>query len=446
MSIFRCRDWRQVVLGWFLAGVLSAPLVLAGAPSGTPVPFDTLLQQALAGPAMAEAQSQFEEAKASEEAAAAPLRPQVGFGAKLLQKARDPGFLVPRGAIGNPIPLELVVGEKGVNALVLSAEQLLWDGGKAGRILSAARMASDVQKLRGDVTAESVRFQVIVAVAQWDRALALQEAARAAVDEKAELVRQVQALLDAEQVSKADLLQAQAALALAQLDLANNGSELGRARAVVERLCGSVLPNDGYPAWPALPPVPAGSSEEVARRAVETRPAAKAFTRAAEAQREASRAAKASRLPDVRLEGRAERIDDRYQLNRENAEIALTMRIPLTTGGAIGAESVRREAAARGFDAAAEAARRSVREQVQTALVEDQAAEARLVAAEAAVAAAEEALRLAQLRYSEGLISGRDLLGAEDDAVHARQARAAARSGRMAARLVLRLAAGEPLL
>ena len=104
---------------------------------------------------------------------------------------------------------------------------------------------------------------------------------------------------------------------------------------------------------------------------------------------------------------------------------------------------VDREADARRGDAQAEQARREAREQVAAAWAEDGAAGARLAAAEAADSAAREALRLAKLRYDNELITARDLLSAEDDASHARQAVAAARTGRRAARLAARIAAGE---
>ncbi len=59
---------------------------------------------------------------------------------------------------------------------------------------------------------------------------------------------------------------------------------------------------------------------------------------------------------------------------------------------------------------------------------------------------ADEAQRLTELRYREGLATGRELLDSVEDAARAREAVGAARAARHAARLITRVALGlEPL-
>ena len=426
-----------------LAAAILAAAGLA-ARAETPAPFESLLAKALQGPAAQEAKAQIDRSAADADAARGDLLPQVGAGVTGWSLGRDPGLVIPRGVIGNPIPLSLVAADRRDYAAAITAEQLVWDGGKASRALRAARLGLDAARLAADAVDEVVRCRTVVAVAEWDRAVALGAAAKATVADKQELVRQVEALVKQEQAPQADLLQAQAGLAMARLEEADRAADLGRTRAAVERLIGEPLPADAVPSWPAdLPPLPEGTVDEVAARAAENRPAPRAYAKIAEAQRAAASAASAARLPEVKLKGMVQRLDDDYQLNKDNAELAVVAKVPIYTGGKLAAARAAREADARRGDAQAEQARREAREQVAAAWAEDAAAGTRLAAAQAADEAAREALRLAKLRYDNELITARDLLSAEDDAAHARQALAAARTGRRAARLAARIAAGE---
>jgi len=429
-----------------LIAMVAACVTVATVRAETPVPFEALLEKALQGPAAQEARTQIDRASAEAAGVRGGLLPQASASVQGWSLARDPGFLLPRNTIGNPEPMPLVDGERQAYSTGITAEQLLWDFGKATRALRAARLGVEAARLFAEAVDELVRYRTVMAVAEWDRTLALSAATQSSIADKQELVHQITALVNQEQAPQAELLQAQAALALAHLEEADRGADLGRARAAVERLTGEPLQTDAKPYWPPLPPLPDGTPTEVAQRAMEKRPTPRAYARVAESARAAASAVSASRLPEIKVEGTVQRVDDSYQLHKDNATLAIVASIPLTTGGKISAERASHEADARRSDAQSEQACRETREQVAVALAEDQAASARIDAATAAEVAASEALRLSKQRYDNELISGRDLLSSENDASHARQALAVARTGQRAARLAVRIAAGEPLI
>lgn len=432
---------RRAVLFFLLGGPAG---VLLPVQAGTSVSLGQLVEQALTGPAVQEAAARIDQARAGEGEARAALKPQAGLVASTWQWGSDPGYLVPQGALFNPAPLELVMADRRSEAMGVSVEQLVWDGGRASRTVAAARGRREAAELEQAMVVELVKFQVVQAAFAWDRDSNLCAAARAGVAEKEALVKQVSAFLAQEQIPRADLLQAEAAAAMARHHLASAEVQRARSQAALERLTGSSLQGVEHLEWPTLPDLPQGPSEELAEKAADKRPAAAALKRASEAAREAAQAVRATWRPSLVLEARAERMDDSYQLHPNNAQLALTARVPLATGGRIAAKEKRFLATALGLEAEVEAARRGIREQVISALAEDHGSQIRLDAARAALQAAEEAYRSAQARYREGLIGGRELIDAEEDLAQARDLFAAATTGRAASRFLALLALGEP--
>ncbi len=426
----------------------------AGPPGGreTVVPLGVLLRDALAGPAMERARARLASADAGVREARAPFRPHVDLYGAAWRLASAPGFVTPESVLPTPLgPVTVPAGEvpfaeRNAELLAVTAAQLLWDGGRARQALLAADRAREGARLAEGVAAEVIRLRVLAAAAAWELAVRGRAAAEATVAEREALVARVRSFLEHQQVPRQDLLAAQAALAMARHDLARARAAETAARASVERLVGRSLPVDTVPGWPPdLPDLPPGSDDELVSRALARRPLPAALAARGEAAEALAEAARRERRPSLWLLGEAHRLDDRWQARRDNAAVAVTVRVPLATGGSIAARAARARARARELAAEREEARRLVREQVLQALARDRAAGEQVRAAEAAREAAAAAWKAARARYREGLIGGRELLDAEEDLARARAMLAAARAGRAAARWAALVLVGEDL-
>ncbi len=393
---------------------------------------------------MAAARARLAEAEARARSVRAQRRPQVGLEARAWQLASTPGFVMPPLALG-PITspsLGVAVAERRVQRIGIGLDQLLWDGGRSLYQLRAARRLEQAAILQEEATRLAVRWQVVQAAGAWQRALAERNVAEVSVAQRQALVEQVDAFVRHAQAPKADLLQAQAARAMARHRLSAAEAELTHARAALEALTGKLLAPGAYPVWPSLPELPSGDPQRLAEMASVRRPLPRALRAQASGSALGVEAARRARRPSLHLQLRAERHDDALQLHPNNAEVALLARWSLLTGGRIAAEAGQARARQALLVAEAEKARRRVIVEARSALAADTAASEQLTAATAAHEAAEEALRVARSRYREGLISGRELLDAQQDATQARQLFEVARSGRLAQRLAVRLALG----
>ncbi len=406
------------------------------------IPLPELIREALAGPEAERARARLEQAASGEREARSAFRPHVDLYGAAWRMASAPGFVTPSSVLPTPLgPVTVPSGEssfaeRNAELLAVTAIQLLWDGGRARHALLAASRAREAAHPAEDVVAEAIRLWVIGAAAAGEAAARRRAAAEATVAEREALVRQVRSFLEHQQVPRQDLLAAEAALAMARHDLARARADESSARAAMEHLVGHPLPAGSLPGWPEeLPALPPGGEDDLVDLALARRPLPAALSLRGEAADAAAEAARRQRRPTLWLLGEAHRLDDRWQARKNNAAVAVAVRIPLATGGAVAAREARARARSRELAAELEAARRSIREQVLRALAADRAAGEQERAAKAAEEAAAAAWEAARSRYREGLIGGRELLDAEEDLARAREMLAAARAGRSAARL-----------
>lgn len=166
---------------------------------------------------------------------------------------------------------------------------------------------------------------------------------------------------------------------------------------------------------------------------------------AREAAQAGARAASASRLPALLVQGH-------YDLHAprpggmwgDAASVFAGVRVPLFASGAIDARVAVARASARAAEASAKAAERDAQTQSTTARATLAAAQARLTAFREAETAAESAREIQQARYEEGAARLSDLLEARGAELSARLGAAAARSERTVAEARLRLSLGLP--
>ncbi len=428
---------RRVIVATVL--VVAASAWPAGA--GPVLTLDRALALARRGPAARMAQADVERAEALGDEARSAYHPRLEADIQGWWLGSDLGFVLPRGALGNPVPLGIVSAERSAWHGSIQLAQLLWDGGRTAARLEAAGRGAAAARARREAVERAVDLATVRAFAAVNATQALVRVAESAVADYRELVRQVSALVGEEQLPLADEMQAKAALAAARLQLADAHAARNHAVAALEELTGAAV--DGVA---GLPPVPAGMPagvDELARRALAARPEIAALAARVEALTAAARAEHRQGNPELAAVARLDRLDDDYQLHKNNAAAILALRIPVLTGGLVTSRTAEKRAEAAAARAELEARKRQVRREVRDAAAELAAARERCEAAAAGRKAADEALREARLRYREQLITNRELLDAERDAIAARQAEAVARTRLREAALVLRIRIGE---
>ena len=399
------------------------------------------LELARSGPAAAEAAALVDRAAAHEAEARSARRPHIDATIDDRFLGSDPGFIVPKGAFGNPVDLPLIAGERNVWTATVELRQLIWDAGRTHALLEAAGEASAAAEARRRAVLRAVDLATLTAYREAAVAAALLDVAEAAVREYEALLDQVTALVDEEQLPLADALQARAALEGARLERIRVRARLDGALAALEELTGR--PVKGVE---PLPPLPANGETDPVARALAARPELEALTRQAAALRARAEAARAERRPVLGGRAALQHREDDYLLHKDNALVAVGLTLPILDGGLAGARAAALEAEAREADARRTRLERQIRREIRLAQIRLEAAEAAVEAASAAREAAVEALRQARLRYREELITNRELLDAESEAVRARQALVRARTEAASARLALENLAGGDLL
>ncbi len=432
-----------------LPGTAILALALAAGPATAATTSATLdLAQAIRlarqGPAVTEAAAAVERAEALSAQAGSALRPHLEFDAGDRFLASDPGFVIPRGALGNPVALPLVAGERHVWTASVAVRQLIWDAGRTAALLESAGEARAAAAARRRAVVRALDLAVLQAYREAARSQELLQVADAAVREYGALLDQVSAMVREEQLPLADQLQARAALEAARLQRISVRARLDGALAALEELVGR--PVERVAPLPPVREAEAQDEEGFLAAALERRSELAALQRKAAALEARARAARAERLPVLAGIAAAQRQEDDYLLHRNNASVAVALSVPVLDGGLAAARSAELQAEARAARAALERLRRRVTREIRQAWIRLGAARQSVAAATAARSAAEEALRLARLRYGEELITNRELLDAEADAVRARRSLAAARIDLEAARLALLNLAGGDLL
>ncbi len=431
----------------FVAALCLLRIPAADAQTPAESPHDTLsLQQAIQlagqGPAVEQAEAAIDRASAEKRQAKSYLRPKLALSGGARYLASDPGFLIPAGDLGNPVPLPLVGGERFVWTSSLSVDQVIWDGGRSRRALISTGHAEDAAKAARDAARRAVDLQTTTVYAQARVASRLVETAKKEVERYEELLRQISALVREEQIPFSDQHQARAALEAARLQLIQVRSMKRNSMAALEELTG-VKVNQLSP----LPPPHSGAADEedLISRAIDHREEIRALRHQIKALEARADALRADTHPMLIAHAEASHLDDSYQLHKDNFSAALALRIPILDGGLSKALAASVDAEVRASRANLEELHRTIIRQVEEASNASVSAQQSLVAARAADHAAQEAVRLARLRYEEQLISNRELLDAEAAANTAHHQLLNAETQLRATDLSLRLITGDAL-
>ncbi len=412
----------QGVRAWIAVGVV---LLGRSVAADQELTLSQAMEAALDGPVVRAAEAQVGAAGARVAQAQARRLPQVAATAEATVLREDPGFVIPRGALGNPIPLSLVAGEQGHERAAVGVEQLLLDFGRTGAALAAARAnqeaaRADFAALRQQVALATVRaFAATLAAHQ--QVTVLEEAVATA----AETERVVDAMVREGLLARSDLLAAQYRRAEVEAQLAGARSTLAAAAAQLAALTGVADPR---PASIPLAEEGGDLSGPGGRRAEVDAVAAR--RRAVEA---VARVERAEQLPLFALAAGAEKRWDRYLLHENNAYAAVVLRTSLFDGGSAAARAAEARAGARALAAQEEALRRQIAAELAAAEAAEEAARQRLASSQRGAVAAAEALRLERLRHAQGLATTRELLQAQTEATSARAAVVAARAAVLAA-------------
>ncbi len=421
--------------GVFWFGLLLAVRTAAG----QELTLGRALELATQGPAVQAAERAAQESQAKIGEVAALRLPQVELEAQARGLRKDPGFLVPRGAFGNPIPLALVTGEREIQTGRLTVSQLLWDWRRTGLAVAAA----EAQAQAYESQREAVRLQVAKATveafaraweAQGDLA-ACQQAKAAAV----ETLRVVQAMVGQGLLPKSDQLAAEFVVARREAELAAAEAALAGALAVLRELTGVEV---------SSVVLEAERLEKASAKVQGTvrRPELQALRFQKDALANAAQASRRESWPLLVAVGGVEHVRDHFYLHQTNSFAAVVLKAQLFDGGQAASRSkaLRLQAEATNFQL--EATSRAVEREISVAEAKEMAAQKALSAAVQAAAFAEEEVRLESLRHAQGLATTRDLLSAQEHLAEARAAIAKAQAAWLSALGEKAAAYGEDFL
>lgn len=366
------------------------------------------LELARQGPAVQAAQAAASASEARVDEARAMRRPQVALEAQARSLGKDPGFLVPRGAFGNPVALPLVTGERRVESGRLTVSQLLWDGRRAGLAVAASRAQARASEGEASMVRLQVERAAVDAVARAWGARGQLEAAREAKTAASETLRVVQAMVGQGLLPKSDELAAAFVLQQREAEVARAQATLSAALAVLAELTGVQV--EGV----RLEPADLEAAATLDTTQPVNRPELGVLTNQKDALESAAAASRRESWPLIAAVGGVEQVRDSYYLHQNNSFAALVVTASLFDGGEARARAKALAWQADAVGGKLEATRRTIEREVAVATAKQRAAREALAAAEQAVTAAAEEVRLERLRHGQGLATTRDLLQAQE--------------------------------
>jgi len=432
---------------------LAVEVAAQGPAVEVPMTMDEAVRRALvANRSLGAAAERARAARAGAEAAGAFRWPEVGIDAGLV-RSDDPvaafGTQLRQGRFGEADLRIDALNDPDAVSDWSAAAGLRWTALDATRwsALDASRASASEAEARTARAAVEVVYGVRVAFAAVVRAEAREEAAA----ERERAARASRDLIERRRsvgmLTDVDVLRGEAALAEATAQRVAAEAGVGDARdrlALVLGLGPDSLPAPRTGVDDASAPVEeASTAATTAMTPVQERGDVRAAqSRLRRAEAEAERASRA-RLPRAELSaGLSRHAPAAFDDGRTHSTVALSVALPLFTGGALDAGRDVAEARRRAAElelAQAEAQARTERREAGRAVG---AAAETVRAAEAASSAAVEARRLMRRRFEEGLATTTDLLQADAEAARLRARAIDARAALAVARASLALARG----
>lgn len=298
---------------------------------------------------------------------------------------------------------------------IVSADQPLYDTGKAKRAVRTAKLGEDLS--REDSRRSHLEVIAQVVRSYWDTQLGVEE-----VKVTAQAMRSAEADLERSEARRAsgmatdaDVLSIRVHLAAVREEQIRRWADLEVARAAMNDAIGLPL-NSAHSLTTPLAPLPVAQIElsVFEQDAVNGRPEPRQARLAAEITGVKAADARSNYLPTVTLHGAFEADRQRF-VNRGAANwlVSIGLRWNLFNGGADKAKIAESEATKRRTTAERARAESGVRLQVRQAWANLKAAQQRIESAQASVVEARESLRISQNRFAAGLSTVTDLLRTE---------------------------------
>jgi len=432
--------------------LFAAALVAAATPAGaaTPAAQDTsrlTLAEALRGaldryPTVAAARASRDLAAAAVGEARAPLLPRLTLDASLT-RFQEPSIVYPLHgfSIASPPEFNRTLAQ---GAATLS--YTLWDfGGRTSR-LRAARAAEHAAEAAVGATEAALLARVsgaFLRVLTLRGVLAAQDQQLAALDAETDRVHQ---LLQAGRAARVDVLRIEAEASRARADREGTAASLDVAERDLAQLANVSVERARAGALTPLrlrDSAAAPSREALIERARDANPDLQQARRSAEAGRAQLAAVRATRFPELRLQGS---YVDRGKTSgdfRAEWQAGLGISYPLFTGGQREGQIRRADADLRVRTEQRRQVEMALEQGVDRALATLREAHARVAALTIAVARFDEVVRIRRLSLQTGSGTQTDYLGAETDLLRARASLVEARHGEIAARVELARVTGE---
>ncbi len=419
-----------------LAAALALPLRADDAPLTLAHAIDTVLAR---HPSLDAAQAAIDAARGRTDQDGADRRPQVSASAAYTHLSLRPSVDF------GPATFYPAIYDSYVSAVTV--RQVLSDFGRTDALVDLARAGEISAKDALDGVRSQLGYQTIQA---FYGVLLLRESVQVADEE-------IRALEEARRVStqkysggsatKFDVLTTQVRLANARNRRTDTLASLQKQEAVLRELL-------GYAPGTPLPLVgemnPAGSAPDLSATIAEglqNRPEIKLARDSAETSRRQLGVADRADRPTLaaQVAGGVEdaQLPALYD-NRGYMTGGVSLSVPLFTGGRTTGERVTARADVRASDARVRQMAATITTDVQDALSDWTAAQARLANADALVAQAQEALELARTRYANGVVTNFEQLDAQSAARAAELARLQARFDCVLAQQAIARAAGRP--
>jgi outer membrane protein len=292
----------------------------------------------------------------------------------------------------------------------------LYTGGRIRSRIAAAEAGGSALTAAAEGAAKDLRLAVAesyVAVLRAERALAV---AQSNVASLTDYLRDVQSMFNREVVPRNDLLSAQVALANAEQGRLQSANGLALARATYNRRIGQPLDRT-FELSPVMPAAAADLSSrtiaELEAMALATRVELTVLDAQGKALGHAAEAEHSRRLPQVRLSGGYQYLENDVLDRQEFAMVAVDVQWAIFDGGQTRKRSDSLRLSQRASERRLADLRSTVALEVRQAWYTLQESRARTAVARDAVAQSEENLRIATEQYAAGLVNSTRVLEAE---------------------------------
>ena len=298
----------------------------------------------------------------------------------------------------------------------VTASQLVTDFGKTDDLVESARYGAEAQREETAETANSVLLNVTGAYYGVLRAQALLKVADETVNERATLLRRVQAMRDARLKSDLDVSIAQQVVDQANLLHLTARGDLETARAALAEALGSSTIGNGEPVDDHATPPPPTNLEALVEQAMSGNPELAATKESAQAASKLAASARDAFLPTVSVLGYAgyNPLDDPAQrIERSYFAGGIALTLPLYEGGLLQAQEREANAKAEAATQTADETQNRLAQDVETAFAAVNTAYDKITVTDHLVTTARISLRLMQAGFELGRNSVVDLSQAE---------------------------------